>query len=242
MTKMVVDTHIHTISSGHAYSTLAENCSEAAKKGMRLIAITDHGPAMPGGPHIYHIGNQKVFPNFIYGVEVLKGVEANILDYDGKIDIGEKTLKKLDIVIASLHDPCIKPGTVKENTMALIGAMKNKYVDIIGHPGNPLFPIDIDEVLRAAKEYNVLVEINNSSFGVSRIGSSENCTTIAEAAYKKEVTLSVGSDAHIAYSIGEFSKVYELFEKIGIEEKYIINTDENKLKDYLKSKGKLSNR
>lgn len=242
MTKMVVDTHIHTISSGHAYSTLAENCSEAAKKGMRLIAITDHGPAMPGGPHIYHIGNQKVFPNFIYGVEVLKGVEANILDYDGKIDIGEKTLKKLDIVIASLHDPCIKPGTIKENTMALIGAMKNKYVDIIAHPGNPIFPIDIDEIIKAAKEYNVLIEINNSSLGTSRAGSEENCKKIAEAAALSGNMIAIGSDAHIAFAIGEFDKALGLIKGAGIKDENIINTHEDKLKDFLRGKGKLTNR
>lgn len=240
--KLVADTHTHTTASGHAYSTLIENCQEASKKGIRLIGMTDHGPLMPGGPQIFHFGNLRVIPNYIYGVEVLKGVEANIMDYNGKLDLDRERLKSLDIVIASLHDVCITSGSVKDNTNAIIGAMKNKYVDIIGHPGNPFFPIDIPEIIKAAKEYNVLIEINNSSFGVSRIGSGDNCNRIAEMAYKNEVTMSVGSDAHMAFSIGEFPKVYELIEKIGIDEKYIINTDENKLKDYLKCKGKLTDR
>jgi putative hydrolase len=240
--KIVVDTHVHTISSGHAYSTLGENCSEAGKKGMELIAITDHGPAMPGGPHIFHIGNQKVYPDFINGVEVLKGVEANILDYDGKIDIGEKILSKLDIVIASLHDQCIKPGTIEENTKAVIGAMKNKYVDIIAHPGNPVFPIEIDEVLKAAVEYNVLIEINNSSLGTSRAGSEDNCRRIAEAAAKKGNMIAIGSDAHICYAIGEFDKALELIKNAGVNSENIINTHVDKLKNFLAKRGKLLNR
>lgn len=240
--KFVVDTHTHTTASGHAYSTIIENCQEAAKKGIKLLGMTDHGPLMPGGPHIYHFGNLKALPDFINGVEILKGAEVNITDYNGKLDIDETRLNKLDIIIASLHDICITSGSRKDNTNALIGAMKNKYVDIIGHPGNPAYPIDIPEVLKAAKEYNVMVELNNSSFGVSRKGSSENCIKIAEMAYKNGNTIAAGTDSHIAFSIGDFSKVYEVIEKIGIEEKYIINTDENKLKTYLKNKGKLMNR
>lgn len=242
MRKMVIDTHTHTISSGHAYSTLAENCSEAASKGMKLIAITDHGPAMPGGPHIFHIGNQKVYPRFINGVEVLKGVEANILNYDGKIDIEERVLSKLEIVIASLHDQCIKPGNIKENTGAIIGAMKNKYVDIIAHPGNPVFPIEIDEVLRAAMEYNVLIEINNSSLGMSRAGSEENCRRIAERAAFYGNMIAIGSDAHICFAIGEFDKALGLVKNAGIKDENIINTHEDKLKDFLRKRGKPINR
>lgn len=242
MSRMVVDIHTHTISSGHAYSTLLENCSEAAKKGLRLIAMTDHGPAMPGGPHIFHIGNQRVIPNFINGVEVLKGVEANILDASGRLDIEEKKLKNLDIVIASLHEPCITPGTKEDNTSAIIGAIKNKYVDIIAHPGNPVFPIDIEEVLRAAREYNVLIEINNSSLGLSRTGSEENCKRIAEAAACNGNMIALGSDAHICFAVGEFDKALELVKNAGIQDEYIINTHENKLKDFLRRKGKLLNR
>ncbi len=242
MRKMVVDTHVHTISSGHAYSTLGENCSEAAKKGMKLIAITDHGPAMVGGPHIFHIGNQKVYPDFINGVEVLKGVEANILDYNGEIDINDKILSTLDIVIGSLHDVCIKPGNIDENTNAIIGAMKNKYVDIIAHPGNPSFPIKIDEVLKAAVEYNVLIEINNSSFGTSRVGSQDNCRRIAEMAALKGNMIAIGSDAHICFAIGEFDKALEIIKNAGIRDENIINTHEDKLKDFLRKRGKLVNR
>lgn len=242
MNKMVVDTHTHTISSGHAYSTLLENCREAFKKGIKLIAMTDHGPAMPGGPHIFHIGNLRVIPEVMEGVEVLKGVEANIIDFEGGLDIPQSRLDKLDIVIASLHDVCIKPGSKLENTWALIGAMKNKAVDIIAHPGNPAFEIDIDEVLRAAREYNVLIEINNSSLGGSRPGSCNNCRIIAEKAAAGGNFVSLGSDAHICYEVGELQRAKELIEAAGIEERFVMNTQEDKIKKFLRNKGKLKER
>ncbi|TDT63726.1 phosphatase [Fonticella tunisiensis] len=242
MRKMVVDTHTHTVASGHAYSTLIENCLEASKKGMKLIAMTDHGPAMPGGAHEFHFGNLKVIPESIHGVEVLRGVEANIIDFDGNLDLPDERIIKLDIVIASLHDVCIKPGSKRDNTKALIGAMRKGFVDIIAHPGNPSFEIDAEEVLKAAKEYNVLVEINNSSFTGSRAGSYENCRRIAEICAKENVFITIGSDAHICYSIGEFQKAEELIKEAGIMDEYIINTDPDKIKNYLRSKGKLKTR
>lgn len=236
--KFLLDTHCHTIASGHAYSTITEIAEAASAKGLKLIAMTDHGPAMPGGPHIFHIGNQRVMPDYIKGVRVLKGVEANILDFAGGLDIQESYLKNLEIVIASFHDVCIAPGSVEENTAALVEAMKNPYVDIIAHPGNPYYPIDIDRFIECAFDTGTLIEINNSSFIGSRKGSAENCRRIARKAKEKGVKLVAGSDCHISFDVGRFDKVEEIFEEIGMPEELVINTDPQKLIDYLNKKGR----
>lgn len=237
--EFLLDTHTHTMASGHAYSTIIENAKEASKKGLKLICMTDHGPKMPGGTHIFYFGNLKVIPNYINGVEILKGVEANILDENGTLDIPEETLQKLDVVIASLHDVVVPFRDINKNTEAIINAIKNPYVDIIGHPGNPLFEIDVDKVLKAAKDYNTCIEINNSSFVSSRIGSYENCLYIAKQAARLGVNIVIGSDAHIAFDIGRFDKAREIIEKANISESLIMNTDVEKFKKYLKKKGKL---
>jgi putative hydrolase len=237
--KYLIDTHTHTIVSGHAYTTLLENVKCAADKGLKMMADTEHGPAMPGGPSIIYFGNLKVIPRIICGVYVLRGVEANIMDYDGKLDMPAERLKKLDLVIASLHDICLKPGSRDENTRALINAMDNKYVDIIGHPGNPAFKIDIDAVVKAAKQKNVLIEINNSSFVTSRIGSYDNCLKIAQKAKEFGAQIVIGSDAHICFSIGEFEKADHIIKEAGIEDDMIMNTSPERFKKYLHDKGKL---
>ncbi|WFD09792.1 phosphatase [Tepidibacter hydrothermalis] len=236
--KFEFDTHCHTIASGHAYSTVHDLVREAKNVGLKMFALTDHAPAMPGGPHIYHIGNQKIIPRVIDGVFVLRGVEANIIDYDGKLDMDDEFLPELDLVLASLHDVCIKPGTKEENTNALIKAMENKYVDIIGHPGNPAFDIDAKKVLQAAKDNNVLIEINNSSFGKSRVGSRENCIEIAKMAKEMNVKLVAGTDTHIAFQIGRFDHVKEVFEELGIPEELVVNNSMESFIEYLESKGK----
>ena len=233
--KFVVDTHCHTISSGHSYSTVQELAQEASRKGMEMFAITDHGPDMPGAPHIWHFGNMKVIPDEMYGVRVLKGTEANIIDMNGSLDIPEDYLRVLDWVNASFHDVCIEPGTVKQHTEAWIKVAQNPYVDAIAHSGNPIFSFDIDEVLKAVKEHGKMVEINNHSFAV-RKGSEENCRIIASKCKEMGIKVVVGSDAHISYDIGKFDKVYKLFEEVGMPEDLIMNVSAANFVEYLQSK------
>lgn len=236
--KLLLDTHIHTLASGHAYSTLAEYVEMAKEKGLELIAQTDHGPAMPGGPHAFHIGNQRVLPAEMNGVRVLKGAEVNILDFNGRLDLEDRYMKNLEFVLASLHDVCLYPGSRDENTRALIGAMENKYVDAIGHSGNPAFPIHIEAFVKAAKDNNIMIEINNSSFGKSRVGSRENCEEIARMAKKHGVKLIAGSDAHIKYDLGRFDYALEVFKRLEIPEELIMNTSKEKLLSHLRENGK----
>jgi len=236
--KYKTDLHTHTIVSGHAYSTLIENVKEAKKNGIEVLGATDHGPNMPGGPHLFYFGNRKAVPQIIDGVIVLFGVEANIIDIDGKLDLEDSFLGRLDLVIASLHDVCIKPGSIEENTTAVLNAMKNSYVDILGHLGNPTYPLYYEEVVKEAKKQGKIIEINNSSYR-SRKGSDENCLLIARLCKKYQVTISLSTDSHIAFTIGKFDKAEEIIKESGIEEDLIINMDKMRILNYLKDKGKL---
>ncbi|SCG83878.1 putative hydrolase Cthe_0111 [Proteiniborus sp. DW1] len=236
--KFVIDTHCHTLASGHAYSTVMEIAREANNKGLEIVAITDHGPAMQGAPNIWHILNQKVIPEAIYGVQILRGVEANIMDFDGNLDIIDEHLAKLDIVIASLHEACIESGGEEKNTNAIIKAMENKNVDIIAHPGNPAFPIDYERVVKKAKETGTLIEINNSSFVSSRHGSLNNCIEIARLCKEYEVMITVGSDSHIAFDVGRFDKAIEVLMTIDMPDHLIMNFSSERLVKFLELKGK----
>lgn len=239
--KLLVDTHCHTLASGHAYSTIKEMADYASQIGMKIIGMTDHGPSMPGGPHIYHFGNLRILPEYISGVRILKGVEANIMNFEGALDMPDKFLSKLELVIAGFHDGCLVPGSVEENTNAIIGAMKNPLVDIIAHPGNPQFSIDIEKVVDCAIETGTLIEINNSSFGNARKGSEDNCRLIALEAKKKGALLTTGSDSHICFHVGKFDKVLQLFEDLGIDEKLVVSANPQRLIDFLNKKGKKIN-
>ncbi len=235
--KIVADLHVHTISSGHAYSTVAEIIEVAAQKGLEAVAFTDHGPAMPGGPHRYHFGNLYILPEKEKNVEILRGVEANIIDKDGSLDLPVQCLRLLDIVWAGLHIPCFQPSTRNINTKALLNALDNPYVDGIVHPGNPDFPIDETALVQAAAKKGKLLEINNSSF-IARRGSKTGCREIARLASRYGAPVALNSDAHLAREVGCNEESLALAVESGISSEQIINSNLELLKDFLQKRGK----
>ena len=132
-----MDLHTHTIASGHAYNTRNEMIAAAVEKGLEILAITEHAPAMPGSCQQIYFSNYKVLPRRHGDLTVLYGAELNILDYVGHVDLPEEILKELDVVVASIHPPCYVSGTVEENTSAYLGAMRNPYY-FIPYPNSSL--------------------------------------------------------------------------------------------------------
>ncbi len=236
--ELLIDTHTHTIASGHAYNTINEMIRSGADKGMTHIAITDHAPGMPGSSGELYFSNMHILPRQKYGVNVLYGSELNIINTEGQIDLPEYILKRLDIVIASLHIPCISPGSVSDNTNSLINAMKNPYVNIIGHPDDSRYPVDYEALVLAAKKYHKLLELNNASLNSigPRVGAFDNDVTMLELCKKHNVPICVGSDAHMEEAVGRFDKAYQVIEKVDFPMELIVNSDYELLKEYLPHK------
>lgn len=236
--KFLLDTHSHTIASGHAYSTINELAKSAREKGLELICITDHAPEMPGGPSWIYFRNFKIIDRVINGVEILMGAELNIMDFYGNVDIPEEGLSKLDMAIASFHPICTKPGSIEENTRAFLNVMDNKYVNILGHIEDGKVPIDFDAVVKKAKETNTLIELNNSSLksSTSRINSFENAQILLKVCKKHKAFITVGSDAHFNTAIGNYDCAMEIIKLTKFPSDLIINTDVEKFKSFISKK------
>jgi putative hydrolase len=217
------DLHVHTLASGHAYSTLDEIAREAAGKGLRLVGMTDHGPALPGGPHPYHFAALRFVPESLHGVRILRGVEANILE-GGRLDLADEILGSLDLVMAGFHEECGFDGRgVAANTRALLSVLEQSRVKVVAHPGNPVFPLDYEAVARKAAETGTALEINNSSFTLSRKGSEGNCLAIARLCARFGTPVTLGSDAHIAQGVGEFAAALSAVRQAGIAWEQVVN-------------------
>ena len=80
-----LDSHTHTLASGHAYCTLLEMVRAAADRGLELICITDHAPGMELTTHKDYFLNFRVIDREIYGVRVMMGAELNVMDFDGTV-------------------------------------------------------------------------------------------------------------------------------------------------------------
>ena len=233
-----MDLHTHTTASGHAYNTLYEMARSASEKGLTLFGSTDHAPKMPGTCHEFYFINFKVIPRTLFGVKILMGSELNILDYTGRIDLREGILERLDYTIASIHEPCYKCGTVTENTNAYLGAIKNPYVKIIGHPDDGRYEIDYPALVQGAREYGKVLELNNHSLEPScfRQGAKENDTEMLKLCMKYQVPVVMSSDAHFDSAINEFESARSLLEELDFPEELVLNRSAEALKPFVNRK------
>jgi putative hydrolase len=236
--KILVDTHAHTVASTHAYSTVNEYFVQAKIKKLQMFSITDHGPKMPDSPHLWHFGNRHILPRVLDGVAMLRGVEANIMPSEGGLDIPNNMYQFLDFTIASFHEPVFLPTTKAVHTKAVISTLDSGHCQILGHPGNPNYPLDYAEVIRAAKYNNVLIEINNSSFTHSRTGSAPFCRNILELVDKLDWKVTFASDAHVAFDLGNCGSSVALAESIGFPYERITNRNASTFLSFLAEHGK----
>ena len=178
----------------------AEEMALAAKKmGHEYICITDH----VGKLAIAHaldekriIEQRKELDNInkkLGGIRILQGAEVNITD-NGSLDMSDKFLKELDIVVASIHSGF--KNSKEKNTKRMVSAMENENVDIIAHPTGRLitkrdaYEIDLDTVFEAAKKTNTVMEINSYP---ERLDLKD---VNVRAAIKKGVKLVISTDSH----------------------------------------------
>ncbi|MCD8131989.1 MAG: phosphatase [Lachnospiraceae bacterium] len=235
--KYLMDLHTHSIAGGHAYSTVKENMEMAYLHGMKVYGLSEHAPAMPGGPHEFFFGNLKVLPKEYKGMRVLAGVEANIMDLEGTLDLSENRLKLLDYCIASQHISCVKPGSARENTDSLIKAMQNPYVCVIGHPDDSRYPLEYERLVEAARQYHVLLEVNNSSMNPlnARQNAEENIPAYLELCKKYQAPILLGTDAHYCDAVGMFDEADAILKQVDFPQELVVNLDPDRLWSYLKN-------
>ena len=192
------DLQMHTKWSDGSNTT--EEMALAAKKlGYGYICITDHTGklAIANALDEKRIAEQRKeidkVNKKLSGVRILQGVEVNITD-NGSLDMPDKVLKELDIVVASIHSGFKNPK--EKITKRMLKAMENENVDIIAHPTGRLitkresYEIDLDAVFDAAKKTNTVMEINAYPERMDLKDSH------VRAAVKAGVKLVISTDAH----------------------------------------------
>lgn len=234
--KCVAEYHCHTIYSD-GKSTMEENVKFAIEMGLEKIGISDHGYKHKGFGVKY-----KDYPKMKSEIEALRekypqikillGVEANILDDKGNIDVDDYIRKYVDYVIAGYHFGSmpsnlrglenhirnfikpLKPKEIDYNTRALVNAMKNNNIFILTHPGDKGL-VYIEEVAKAAENTKTVLEINahHNNLSIEQI----------EIAKKYDVLFSVGSDAHHYTHMKMIGEAILRAEKAGLDCSRIIN-------------------
>lgn len=234
--KFVADMHTHTIACTHAYSTVTENAKAASERGLSYMAMTDHSVMMPDAPHEWHFCNMRVIPDFLYGVRIVKGIEADIISFDGKLDINEYIYGNVDWMVASMHGGCMPSGTEEQITSAYLGVLDNPKVFVLGHTDSPDYPFDVEAVTKACKEKNVAIEFNVSRFRSNR--SIERLKhLILPTCAKNGCNIMINSDAHFHDKVGAFKQAEDLLKEIDFPEELVLNANLERFENFLRSRG-----
>ena len=180
----------------HSIEAMARGCREL---GYTYCAITDHSRStrVAGGLNVAEVKKQwkeiAAVRRRLTGITLLAGMEVDILA-DGSLDMPDEILRELDIVLVSLHSKLQMPES--EMTKRVLKALSHPAVDIFAHPTARLInkrspaAIDLEAVLRAAKEYGVALELNAQP---DRLDLSD---AHAQRARELGVKLVINSDAH----------------------------------------------
>lgn len=195
---LIADLHSHTEASDGVL-TIDELASEAKRRGYRVLAITDHSQSQGIANGLRpdrlrtHIGAIREANERIDGITLLAGSEVDILS-GGKLDYEDDLLAELDVVVASPH---LALKQVEKHAMKrMLRAIEHPLVHIIGHPTGRLInkreglPLVIDEIVAAAREHNVALEINAND---ARLDLRD---THVRAAVEGGALLSINCDAH----------------------------------------------
>ncbi|MCR4919730.1 MAG: phosphatase [Prevotella sp.] len=233
--KTLLDVHTHTVASGHGYSTIQEMAQAAADKGLKVLGITEHGPSIPGTCGLLYFKNMFVVPRRMYGIRLLMGCEVNILDTDGRLDLSEEYLDRLDIGIAGIHIVCWQGGSREENTQGVINAIRHPKIHIISHPGDGTALLDFEPLVLAAKESHTLLEVNNHSLAPQRrkTVALANNLEILRLCKKHGVPTILGSDAHISFQIADYERLRPLLAETEFPDELIMNYWPERFFDYL---------
>lgn len=252
--KINADYHTHTIYSRgfrhygcHAWGTIRENIEEAFRKGLTEVAITDHGPS-----HKFYGLNSSDLSKILSeinelkaefapkGLNILFGIESNLMDFNGRTDADEWILKHLDLLIMGYHfgstptdfssfsgfylmNPLTKVFRVgklraaERNSIAYCRAMDRYPINIISHPGSKI-PVELHSLATYADQKEVLLEINSKH---RELTVEDLCEL--KGKFHRFV---IGSDAHRPQDVGNFTKAFERVKQAGISFADIVNIEE----------------
>lgn len=236
------DLHVHTRWSDGSH-TFEELIAAAKDKGYGYIAITDHskGLGVARGLNEEKVMEEKkdvdAINKKLKGFRLLMGIEVDIRS-DGRMDLSDEVLAKMDIVVASIHSGFRQSR--EQLTKRLVSAMKNPYVSIIAHPTGRLigerdpYEIDIDHILKTAAETGTALEINAYPL---RLDLSD---IYVKKAKELGVKFAISTDAHLISQLDYMSYGISIAKRGWLGEKDVLNTlgYEQLMRELLKKRAK----
>jgi len=223
---IVADLHTHSEWSDGS-GTLREMQEAAVARGLEVLAVTDHSPAlkMTGGLDRDKLLRQwealDRLEGVVSGLTVLRGMEVDILA-DGTLDMDDDLLERMDVVVVSVHGRFELDEA--RQTERVVAALAHPSVNVLGHPTGRLlgqrdgFAIDLDAVIAAALEHDVALEINAHP---ARLDLDDRWARVAA---KAGVPISINTDAHAPSELGLLAHGVLQARRAWLEPRHVVNT------------------
>lgn len=230
------DLHTHSISSGHCTTDTITDLIKAARgMGLQILGISEHGPATPGSAKPSYFRGLTLASHNRQGLHVVYGVELNITNIMGDVDLNDSILSSLDYAIISIHSPMLTPYKYKDFTDTYINAMNHPKVKFLGHIDDSRFPVNYERLLKKAKENSIYPEINNCSLmpNAYRKECHENSRKILEICKKIELPILLSSDSHGKTDVGNMKYIYPLLDASDFPHHLILNSFPDKIRKIL---------
>lgn len=220
------DLQLHTPDSD-GRDSLEVMADAAIDLGYEYLAVTDHSPAVRITRGMDSAGFRRQMKRIdrlntrLKGLTILKGAEVDILP-DGSLDLPDRLLRDLDIVVASLHSALDLPR--EEQTRRVLRALGNRSVDILAHPTARLIgrrrgvALDMSAVIQAAHDGGVMLEVNAQPerLDLDDLG--------ARQAADRKVMLVVSTDAHSAAELRFMRWGVDQARRGWVEQRHVANT------------------
>ena len=242
------DYHTHTVNS-HGKGTIEENVVKAIERGMEVIAITDHGFGQPFAgitPKKFESMKEQVaaLREKYKNIKIMLGVEANIINKKGDVDLTEEQIKEMDIILSGYHLTAtewkmpalfnmvcpallwkmghISKAQIEKNTKTYLDMLDRYPIDVVTHPGY-LLSLDYKTFGKACAELGTYVEISTRHEMPSKEGLLELLDT--------DCKFIINSDAHELDQIGRVDYALNLIEELKIQDRVVnYNSSEIKLR------------
>jgi len=217
---IVADLHTHTVASGHAADTIRTICELASKRGLEGVAITDHGPGVPGGANSINFMNLKRMTGSIETpIRVIAGIEEDISNVKGDLTLDEETLGGLEIVTAGCHPfTWMAEQPMKVRTDAIINAVERNKIDILTHPAGSKYGLDLAAVTTVCAQNGVALELNES-----KTEDRGAILQFLEMCAKSGAPIVISSDAHVAEEVGIFSRSFSILQTMHFPNNLVVN-------------------
>jgi putative hydrolase len=221
----------HTHSDWSDGGSPPREMAEAARDlGHEWIALTDHSPRLTVAnglsaerlrDQLELVGelNEELAP-----FRILTGIEVDILE-DGALDQRDDLLRRLDMVVASVHSKLRMPA--EPMTRRMLAAIRNPAVDVLGHctgrmrggrGTRPESVFDAEAVFTACRENDVAVEINCRP---ERMDPPDN---LLKLAVEIGCRFAIDSDAHAPGQLDWLTNGTVRADRFGIAPERVINT------------------